>query len=98
MVFVSQEVRYTSPIDGKVITNRQQRQDDLARHGCIEYDPEMKKDTARRIEREEKALDRSIDAAVERQIHNMPTHKREKLAAELQGGLTAEVIRTTPGV
>ena len=48
MVFVSPEIRYESPIDGKVITTRQQRQDDLARNNCIPYDPGMKQDADRR--------------------------------------------------
>lgn len=30
---------YTSPIDGKPITSRSHRRDDLARNGCIEVEP-----------------------------------------------------------
>lgn len=93
MVFVSQDIRYESPIDGKVITTRQQRQEDLARSGCIEYDPEMKKDAARRQLENDKNLDKAIDATVEKEIHAMPARSREKLVAELQGGITAEVVR-----
>ncbi len=97
-IFVSQDIRYESPIDGKVITNRQQRQDDLARNGCIPYDPEMRVDQERRRIEGERKLDESISTSVEREIHAMPASKREKLTAELQGGLTADVIRTNPGV
>lgn len=93
MIFVSQEIRYESPIDGKVITTRQQRQDDLARHGCIPYDPEMKKDAARRQVESEKKLEAAMDATVEKTIHAMPARKREKLTAELQGGVTADYAR-----
>lgn len=93
MIFVSQEIRYESPIDGKVITTRQQRQDDLARHDCIPYDPEMKKDAARRQVESEKRLEASMDATIEKTIHEMPPRKREKLTAELQGGMTAEYAR-----
>jgi putative FmdB family regulatory protein len=93
MVFVSQEIRYESPIDGKVITNKQQRQDDLARHGCIPYDPEMKKDAARRQVESEKKLEAAMDATIEKTIHEMPSRKREKLTAELQGGVTADYVR-----
>ena len=32
---------YTSPIDGKVINSRQERKDDLAKHGCVEWEPSM---------------------------------------------------------
>jgi putative FmdB family regulatory protein len=93
MVFVSQEIRYESPIDGKVITTKQQRQDDLARHGCIPYDPEMKKDAARRQVESEKKLEAAMDATIEKTIHEMPSRKREKLTAELQGGVTADYVR-----
>ena len=93
MVFVSQEIRYESPIDGKVITTRQQRQEDLARNNCVEYDPEMKKDVERRQAEKEAKLERAVDETVEREIHNMTPRSREKLTAELEGGITAEVVR-----
>lgn len=56
---------YTSPIDGRWIEGERQRRDDLARSGCIPYDPEMKKDSERFRVEKAAALDRSIDAAVE---------------------------------
>lgn len=95
MVFVSQDIRYTSPIDGRVITTRQQRQEDLAKSNCIPYDPGMKQDADRRRVESEMKLEKSLDATVEKQIHTMPARKREKLAAELQGGVTAEYTRST---
>ena len=93
MVFVSQDIRYESPIDGKVITTSQQRKEDLARHGCIEYDPEMRKDAERKRAASDAALDKAVDETVEREIHSMPARSREKLAAEFEGGITAEVVR-----
>lgn len=30
---------YRSPIDGKLITSRSHRREDLARNGCVEMDP-----------------------------------------------------------
>ncbi len=30
---------YRSPIDGKLITSRSHRREDLARNGCVELDP-----------------------------------------------------------
>lgn len=92
-VFVSQDIRYESPIDGKVITNRQQRQDDLARNGCIPYDPEMRVDVERRKIDSEKSLEASVDRTVEKIIHEMPTRKREQLAVELQSGAGADYQR-----
>lgn len=32
---------YPSPIDGRPITSRQARKDDLARNGCVEYEPSL---------------------------------------------------------
>lgn len=33
---------YRSPIDGRLITSRSQRRDDLKRNGCVEYEPSMR--------------------------------------------------------
>ena len=33
---------YRSPIDGRPITSRSQRREDLKRNGCVEYEPSMK--------------------------------------------------------
>lgn len=96
MVFVSRDICYDSPIDGRPITNMQARKDDLARSGCIEYDPGMKQDHQRRLQAEEAALDRSVDEHVERSIAQMPSRKLEKLTAELQGGMDVAPVRITP--
>jgi len=32
---------YQSPIDGRWITTRSERRDDLARNNCVEYEPSM---------------------------------------------------------
>lgn len=34
---------YRSPIDGKMITSRSERREDLARNGCVEVDPPKKR-------------------------------------------------------
>jgi hypothetical protein len=94
-IFVQPDVHYDSPIDGRPITSMQARREDLARSGCQPYDPMMKQDTDRRIERETLELENKIEETVEAQIHDMPSRKREKLAAELEGGVTAEPTRVT---
>jgi hypothetical protein len=33
---------YRSPIDGRPITSRSARREDLKRNGCVEYEPSMK--------------------------------------------------------
>lgn len=84
---------YQSPIDGRIIGSRAQRREDLARSGCVEYDPGMKTEADRRRDREDAALDAKIESHVEEQIYAMPARKREHLAAELEGGMNVEVVR-----
>lgn len=93
--YVQRECRYDSPIDGRPITSWRQRRDDLARNGCEEYDPGMKQDYHRRIERADADLERSIGATVEAEIETMGARKREKLQAELDSGVTATPERGT---
>jgi hypothetical protein len=94
-VFVSPDICYDSPIDGRPITSKKAREEDLARSNCVPYDPEIKKDYQRRIEREEKELDRAVDATIDKEIALMPARKREKLEAELQAGFTVTPERRT---
>ena len=95
MVFVRPEIRYTSPIDGRVITSQAQRADDLARSDCVPYDPELKKDHMRKLKEQDDALDKAVDETVDKTIALMPARKKEKLQAELEGGLTTELVRQT---
>lgn len=85
-VFVSKDICYDSPIDGRPITSMRARLDDLARNNCVEYDPEIKKDYARRVEREQADLERRVESTVEAAIEAMPTRKRERLESELKSG------------
>ena len=38
---VSDIPEYASPIDGRMITSRSERRDDLARNNCVEFEPSM---------------------------------------------------------
>lgn len=95
MGFVQADVCYDSPIDGRPITSRQARIEDMRRNDCIEYDPEMKKDAERRIRERDAELERSVDESVDATIAAMPARKREKLEAEMFAGLTAVPERGT---
>lgn len=95
MTFVQPDIHYESPIDGRPITSMAQRRDDLARADCVPYDPELKKDQSRKLKERDEALDRAVDRTVDEEIAKMPIRKKEKLAAEMQAGLTAEVVRQT---
>ena len=74
---------YQSPITGKWIDGRVARRNDLASSNCVEYEPSMRAEQEKRFAREDAALDKKVDAHVEKTIYEMPTIKREKLVAEL---------------
>lgn len=84
---------YQSPIDGRPITNQRERREDLARNGCVEYEPGMRQDVDRRVIEDEKALDRAVDETFDREISKMPAAKLERLDAEMSAGISAEVTR-----
>ncbi len=92
-VFVSPDVCYDSPIDGRPITSKKQRLEDMARSGCVEYDSGIKQDAQRKQESDQKQLESKIDQTIESEIEKMPAAKRERLANELQSGLTVEPVR-----
>lgn len=91
--FVQKDICYDSPIDGRPITSKQARIEDLARSGCVEYDPGMKQDAARRRVAAEERLEAAVDETVEAAIEVMDSRKREKLGQELHAGATVEVTR-----
>jgi hypothetical protein len=91
--FVRQDVHYESPVDGRPIQSWQQHQEELARTDSVVYEPGIKQDQERNQRMREQALEQSIEATVEREVATMPTRKKEKLAAELDGGLTVEPTR-----
>ena len=94
MAWVQQECRYDSPIDGRPITSYKQRRDDMARNGCREYDPEMRKDADRRAKREAAELEQKFDRTIEQEIERMPVRKKERLQNELSGGASINIERS----
>jgi len=96
LVSATPEVCYDSPIDGRPITSMAARREDLARTGCVPYDPEQKTDLLDRRKAEDAALDRSIDASVEAAIEKMPTKRRAQLHSELtEQGADLKITRST---
>ena len=94
MVKAQPDIAYDSPIDGRHITTHAARREDMQRHNCIEYDPEMKKDADRRTKERQDALDRSVEQTVEREIAKMPSAKRAQLKKEVVDmGVGLEVKR-----
>jgi len=96
MAFVQQDYRYESPVDGRPITNYHEHLEELARTDTVVYEPGIKQDQDRKMREREASLERSIEQTVEREIALMPAQKKEKLVAELEGGITAEPVRVTP--
>jgi len=97
LVKCAADVCYDSPVTGEPITSHHARLEDMKRHDCVEYDPEMKRDYERRIAEGDAKLDKLIDTHVEETIEKMPTAKRAQLWSELvDQGTTAEVVRSTP--
>lgn len=94
MVKVAVDVCYDSPIDRRPITSHAARREDMKRNGCIEYDPEMHKDAARRKQEEEAAFDASVDETVHREVAKLPKAKKDQLIKEVvRQGVTAEAVR-----
>lgn len=92
-VYMKADVHYESPVDGRPITSEQEHREELARTNTVVYEPGIKQDQERNERRRANELDRSIDETVEREIATMPGHKRERLAAELDNGASAEATR-----
>ena len=84
---------YHSPSTGKWITSRTERREDLKASNCVEYEPSMVEETQRRQKREDELLEKTVDEHVEKTIYEMSSDKREKLVAELEGGLDISVDR-----
>lgn len=57
---------YTSPIDGRLISGRKQRREDLKRHGCVEYDPGIKDDAKRIKKQRDQRLERSVKECMDK--------------------------------
>ena len=94
-IWTKPDICYDSPIDGRPITSEKARQEDLARSNCVPYDPEIKTDYQRRIEREERLLDKAVDETVEKQFSTYSSRQMEKLESELKSGLDVEPVRMT---
>ena len=93
---IQEDICYDSPIDGRPITSKQARIEDLARADCVPYEEGIRQDQERNKRESEESLERAVDQTVEKEIALMPARKREKLTAELEGGLTAAPARVTP--
>lgn len=83
---------YESPGTGRIITSKTQRREDMKACGCVDYEPSLKEEQAKRIAREDAEVDRKVDEHVEKTIYEMPAKDREKLANEV-ASLDIDVTR-----
>lgn len=90
---VSDYAPYECPITGKLISGRRQHEENLKQHGCRLFEPGEYESFNKRKAHADDALMSSIEATVESEIHNMPVEKRDRLAAELQNGIGADIVR-----
>lgn len=93
---VQMDIRYDSPIDGRPITNKQARIEDLKRNHCREYDPTEKDEVVRNKAQEERKLDRALDASVDATLASWSPRKKELLEQEVRAGADATIVRNTP--
>jgi hypothetical protein len=91
--FVQADVHYASPVDGRPITSRQARLEDMARNQCVEYDPGMKDDYLRRQKESDEFLGNKVEEHFDSAIEAMPTRKRELLEQELRSGVDLVTTR-----
>ena len=75
--------RYISPITGNLITSYKQRNQEMKEHDCIDYDPSIRIEADKRIEEQDRKLDKAIEETVDKEISKMSSDKRDKLAREL---------------
>lgn len=87
---------YRSPIDGRPIRGRRERIEDLKRNNCRPYEDGEKDEFLRRKAQREAEFDHKLDETVGRELASWEPRKLEKLACELDHGITADVVRATP--
>lgn len=75
--------RYISPATGEVITSYKERNEDMKKSGCVDYEPSLKANTTKHMNTEDAKLEKAMDETVEREIANMPSDKKEKLFNEV---------------
>lgn len=84
---------YECPITGRMIEGRAAHRENLARHGCRVLEPGEREQVERHRRQSEIQLDKAVEATADEFIAKLPTRKAEQLVAEIQGGMTAEIVR-----
>jgi len=85
---------YESPITGEVITSHRRRDEDMKASGCVDYEPSLKGEIERDLDRADKELETKMGDDMEHMIKEMPARKQEQLEQELNSGLDISLERT----
>jgi len=84
---------YRCPVTDKWIEGRRAHAENLKRTGCRLYEPGETEQLKRSKVAEEAAFEKSLDETADRLIAELPAVKREKLIGEVEGGISATVVR-----
>ena len=84
---------YSCPVTGQWIEGRRAHEENLARHGCRVLEPGETEFARRNHAAAEAEFDRQIEQTAEQLVAGLPSQKLEKLASEMQSGVTATVER-----
>jgi putative FmdB family regulatory protein len=84
---------YSCPVTGQWIEGRRAHEENLRRHGCRVLEPGETEAARRNHAAAEAEFDRQIEQTAEQLVAGLPPQKLEKLASEMQSGVTATVER-----
>lgn len=90
---------YESPVvPGKIICGRKAHLEHLKETGCRLLEPGETDNYKRTLAKAEQELEQKLDRTADEFITTLPTDKRDRLAAEMEGGLDAKIERATPRI
>lgn len=84
---------YSCPVTGQWIEGRRAHEENLRRHGCRVLEPGETEAARRNHAAAEAEFDHQIEQTAEQLVAGLPSQKLEKLASEMQSGVTATVER-----
>jgi putative FmdB family regulatory protein len=84
---------YNCPVTGQWIEGRRAHEENLRRHGCRVLEPGETQSAKASHAQGEAAFDRQIEETAEQLVAGLSSQKLEKLAGEMEAGVTATVVR-----
>lgn len=84
---------YQCPITGKEVSGRKAHEENLKRHDCRVLETGETEANTRKRAAAETALDKSVDATVDKFIATLPSDKRQQLVNEVAAGASVSIDR-----